>query len=415
MSKCGTVSRYLPKQEELSAYWQSFFQKVDAVNKENFWGNLSTFREAEALGDAYITQMKDMGYCFDLGKERIASFYDCLSWVYSSIEELLEKGELGESDTILPAKVYESLDQDGGKRYHFIPIGCEKPERSEEVNLLPPNVFVEMLSEGYFPLGEAEREHTNQSMAEHDLAHMAGFISNPCYMRAIREAFRRVRKKSESCAEINLALESFNSLYSLRLYYMTEVFTEVADRDLLEDLLGFSLSTQADIDFVHGVLRSKYEQGTHVLFRYMERLCTSFFRLINPLGGESRDIINRVRKFNRGNTLGTFYQESETLRSKFNGNSIYSLYYNALAALKYKRSNHSDFDEVIEKIFAPFVLALLGTSQLSVEDWVLQVVEELPDKDSKLYHYIHDSGAWSVQHAFHRVHCASEFSEEVLL
>lgn len=36
-----------------------------------------------------------------------------------------------------------------------------------------------MLAHGYFPIGAPIREHTNQTLCEHDIAHIAGFISNP--------------------------------------------------------------------------------------------------------------------------------------------------------------------------------------------------------------------------------------------
>ena len=43
-------------------------------------------------------------------------------------------------------------------------------------------------------------------------------------MKVVREAFRQIGKKMETNPEIRKALADFDSLYSLRLYYMIEIF-----------------------------------------------------------------------------------------------------------------------------------------------------------------------------------------------
>ena len=111
------------------------------------------------------------------------------------------------------------------------------------------------------------------------------------------------------------------------------------------------------------------------------------------------------------------------LSSKFDGSSIYSLLLNAKAALENKRSNHDDYTNAIKLIHAPLIAALLGTSQLTVEDWVLQAIEEVPDKNSKLYKYICETGLWNKSHVlywaygypdFTKVLKKEDFSEEQL-
>lgn len=51
-----------------------------------------------------------------------------------------------------------------------------------------------------------------------------------------------------------------------------------------------------------------------------------------------------------------------------------------------------------EQIHAPLIVALLGTSQLTIDDWIQQAVAEEPDKESKLYKYICKTGGWNKSH-----------------
>ena len=43
------------------------------------------------------------------------------------------------------------------------------------------------------------------------------------------------------------------------------------------------------------------------LHQYLYRIYEHFNALVNPLDGESRDILNRIRKFNRSSRLGNYY------------------------------------------------------------------------------------------------------------
>jgi hypothetical protein len=205
---------------------------------------------------------------------------------------------------------------------------------------------------------------------------------------------------------IEATLTNFDSLYSLRLYYMIEIFSIIPEENKasLEKLLGlkitdFSLDQPEQIyPKVVAFLRSK---NPAELNQYLYHVYEGFDRIINPLGGESRDILNRTRKFGRGNQLGSFYSKMSNLDSKFDGSSIYSLFLNAKAALENKRSNHGDYEETIRLIHAPAIASLLGTSQLTVDDWVEQAVEECPNKNSKLYKYICQTGLWNKSHVIY--------------
>ncbi len=216
-------------------------------------------------------------------------------------------------------------------------------------------------------------------------------------------------KKNQKIAR---ALKEFDSAYSLRLYYTTEVFTEIPKANLLElqTLIEIPLDIKPNKQSIASFLLDKARNPAQ-LNQYLNRLYWAFHRLVNPLGGESRDVLNRSRKFQRESTLGSFYESVSQLSSKYAGNSLYSLYMNAKAALANKRSNHVDFEKAITEIHTPLIGALIGTSQLNVEDWVLQCVEEDPDPNSKLYRYLHDSGLWSKDHLILKAFCDPEYDK----
>lgn len=192
----------LPAQEELSPYWSRYFAEVDVSIEENFWGSLAIFKKTALYRDPYIVQMQEMGYNFNDGEEEPAPFYASLSWVITEINRLIEQGSLSPENALWPAKAFEVKDENDAVTVHFVSFGGEVPKDAKPLNLLTPDIFVQMLGEGYFPISEPIREHTNQTLAEHDLAHMAGFISNPRYMAAIRECFRRVAVKMENNSRV---------------------------------------------------------------------------------------------------------------------------------------------------------------------------------------------------------------------
>jgi hypothetical protein len=395
----------MPPISQLSPFWTQYFSAADQAIRENFWGSLSTLKKAYQRQDAYALQLSDIGYRFAQGEEKPESFYQSSKWMLDKLKQAVQRGEIAEADVLLPGKAFEITEQDK-KKIVFVCMGGTVPEGAKELNLLPPDIFVEMLSQGFFPIGAPIREHTNQTLCEHDAAHIAGFISCLPYMKAVRQAFREIGKKMAENPKIKTALANFDSLYSLRLYYMIEIFSIIpeANKPALEALLqlkikDFSLDNpQAIYPKVIAFLKSKSPEALH---EYLYRVYEGFPALVNPLGGESRDILNRTRKFSRSNQGGSFYAKMSNLDSKFDGSSIYSLFLNAKAALKNKRSNHPDYADSIRYIHAPVIASLLGTSQLTVEDWVFEAIAEVPNKDSKLYKYICETGLWNKSHVLY--------------
>jgi hypothetical protein len=102
------------------------------------------------------------------------------------------------------------------------------------------------------------------------------------------------------------------------------------------------------------------------------------------------------------NQGGSLYSTMSNLESEFDGGSIYSIIFNAMAALENKRSNHKDDNETIELIYAPVLGTLIGTCQLKIEDWVHSAIVEVPDPTSKIHKYICQTGLWNKAHVlFH--------------
>ncbi len=390
----------------MSIYWQQYYDTVDTALEENFWGNLSIYKKSEDYGDPYIEQMKHMGYCIDPGNEHPSPFAQSIAWIVDQIKGFIDTGIITQQDAIWPSKAF-IVEED----VIFVRFGDAVPENAKSINLLRPCTFVKMLAQGHFPIGDAIRKHTNQTMAEHDLAHMAGFVSSPEYMSAVRKAFGLIVQKMEINADIATALEHFDSVYSLRLYYLIEVFTEIRPekRDRLEELIELPLSTVVCKENIVTFLQQKAEKPSE-LYKYLSRLYLEFHTLVNAVGGESRDMLNRRRKFKRGDQLGTFYESVSTLTSKYNGNSIWAMFLNAKAALENKRSNHNDFWRAIEEIHAPFIGAIIGTSQMNTTDWILEASNEVVSVDSKLYKYIHNSGFWDKRHAIYWAHCCEDYT-----
>lgn len=392
------VSR-MPKHTQLPDFWKEYFKRADEAIDENFHGNLAILKNAYKHNDAYALQLEAIGYCFKSGAEKPAKFYNAIQWTLEKLNYIAQSGQLPSSDILVPAKAFE-VERGGQKTQIFLTFGDHVPAGAKELNLLTPDVFVKMLSQGYFPIGAPIRENTNQTLCEHDLAHIAGFISCPSYMKAIRQAFRQVGELMKTNSDITKALSNFDSLYSLRLYYMIEVFSiipedhkEQLEKKLALKIKDFSLDNPAVIK--PNVLKFLKSKTPAELNEYLYQVYESFPSLLNPLGGESRDILNRTRKFGRSKQSGSFYSSMSNLESKFDGSSIYSLWLNGKAALENIRSNHKDYEKAIEEIHAPLIASLLGTSQLSVEDWVLEAIKPVPDKNSKLYKYIYETGLWN--------------------
>lgn len=400
-----------PEFSSLPIEWKIWFNEIDYSLQENFWGNLSIFRQADQKNDPYIRQQKEIGFSFKKNEEAPASFYDSIRWIFSQLRQLVQEKRLSPDELILPARAFEVSDKTGTKKTIFRIIGEPVPANSVAVELVKPDMFVAMLSQGYYPVGGAIREHTNQTLAEHDLAHLAGFISNQDYMRTVREGFRRVREKMRHNPALGNALKDYNSVYSLRIYYMTEIFTVIPEQNKpkLKKLLHMDLNQPANLNHIIGFLERKAEHPAD-LYCYLHNIYEHFNEIVNPLGGESRDILNRTRKFNRKSRLGDFYSDLADQRSKFDGSSIYSLHLNGYAALESKRSTHPDFMRSLREIHAPLIGSLIGTSQLSVEDWVLQSVEEYPDPHSKLYQYLCRTGMWNTRHLIYLAHSIKDYT-----
>jgi hypothetical protein len=176
---------------------------------------------------------------------------------------------------------------------------------------------------------------------------------------------------------------------------MVEIFIEIPQehKSTLESLIGFPLLEPLNYKHILATLTERAKRDSVDFYKYLNKIYCAFPKISNCLGGESRDIINRVRKFSRADG-----QVQE--KSKFKESSLYYLYQQGLSLLKNVRSSHSDYEKSIV-VHATFIVALIGTSQLTIEDWVLESAKPVVDKNSKLYKYICESGLWNSSHVLY--------------
>lgn len=216
-------------------------ESIDARIEEDFFAMLDVFVRNLRAGDSYATQLRDMGYCFEEGREKPARFIDCLAFlraksmqssetaVFSPVkmfrrtratptemegEQREPKREVRQtlvfgapraqacdSDEEKSDDGDDDGDDDGGddvnekeeeqeeaenivyvaNLYTGQGIECFDDARLEKLNLLKPDTFVLLLANGFFPIGCPTRELTNQTLSAHDVAHLAGFVDQPQY------------------------------------------------------------------------------------------------------------------------------------------------------------------------------------------------------------------------------------------
>ena len=141
-------ARYIQSYTDLSPFWQQYFNAADKAIKENFWGSLSTLKKAHSHQDAYAKQLEEIGYRFDKGNEQAAPFYQTIKWALEKIDYLVKSNQIKKSDVLLPGKAFE-VQEGNHKKHLFICLGDDVPKDAKELNLLPPNIFVNMLAQGF--------------------------------------------------------------------------------------------------------------------------------------------------------------------------------------------------------------------------------------------------------------------------
>jgi hypothetical protein len=414
--------------------FRKWCDEIDERVQEDFYAMLDVYQRCLDKGDAYVAQMQRMGFDFGesiRGSEAPTLFHYCL--------EVLRKDSKNSGDCMFqPVKIFQTKGAtaiertlQGGGGYHVANlytgqgIGCFDDATLQPLNLLKPDVFVLLLSQGLFPMGDPTRELTNQTLSAHDLAHLAGFVAAPHYAKEMRRLFQHVGTLLQHNAQVAAALENFDSYYSLRLYYLIEVLCEVRNVPLLERVLGYTSHTPSSYfeitntfsvaDFPLETAKAKFNQLLRDMtpvarIKYMRGVCDKFHSIISPLGGESRDVLNRERKQKRAPF--TFESGAENrysaANSKFASNSIYSLYYRVKEALHELRSSHPNYLETACQLYSTFLAALTGTAQLTVTDWVEGSLAPVPSKDTPLYRYV--NGLFDSDHLFWKAFCSPDYT-----
>jgi hypothetical protein len=413
---------------------------IDAGIEEDFYAMLDVYKRCHDKGDAYTKQMEEMG--FNFGEEGAGSAWP--TYFNYALDHLRQTSK--DACVFQPVKIFQSKTGGGSRqsKLHYglpdiaqsetayyvanlftgLGIECFDTDWLEPLNLLRPDVFVLLLADGLFPMGDPTRAGTTQTLAAHDMAHLAGFVAAPHYARAMRGLFNEVGALMARDKQVASALENFDSFYSLRLYYLIEVLTEVRTVPLLESVISFTDDNWGMqpiehklfvVDFPPTTAKAQFKRLLTPMspverVRYMRNVCDKFHSIVSPLGGESRDVLNRVRKQKRsaftvgGGNSGLY----SAANSKFAQNSIYSLYYDVKEALHELRSSQPNYEIVSTEIYATFLAALTGTAQLTVEDWVAGSLNPVPATNSRLYQYV--DGLFDQSHLFWKAFCSPDYA-----
>ena len=270
--------------------------------------------------------------------------------------------------------------------------------------VLYPDEFVSLLARGCFPIGGPQTAGTNQSLAEHDLDHMSSFIKNPEYALELKKTCEHLHAIShqDPDGEISRALKDFDSILSLRLYYFVEMVTKVSPnwRNSLKSFLQpLQMEHDQDNSYIHRdkIVMYLNKMDVQELYRFLFDLYERIPSMLIPLGGESININNRIRKHDKSFHKGL---------SKFTGSSIYSLYQIGTDALQKYRPDHEDYQDGIT-CHANMIATLIGLSKLTEKHWVDAVLGKyLSDEDSssnELSKYITSVGVWNDSHVMYKV------------
>lgn len=413
--------------------FKQWCEEIDGCVIEDIYAMSDIFQRNLDAGDSYAAQMRDMGFCFEKGKVNSARFIDCLQYlqqkstdgngVFEPVKIFQRKGMQNSkvlyfglpSSSASPSDFWRTPSEDSNVLYVanlFTGSGieCFDDPNLEKLNLLKPDVFVLLLSSGRFPIGCPTRELTNQTLSAHDVAHLGGFLIAPDYAKEMLRLFHHVFELTSTAEgqKVQNALENFDSYYSLRIYYLIEVLAKVRNVQLLESVLGKKIS-EYPLGGAKKEIKTQLLQMTAVeRIKYVRKVCDEFHKIIAPLGGESRDILNRQRKQKRAAfTIDTNTKRYSAATSKFYQNSMYSLYYDVKEATHECRSSHPNYLETVCELYATFLAALVGTAQLSLADWVDGSLSPVPAKESKLYKYV--DGLFDHDHLFWKAFCAENY------
>jgi hypothetical protein len=366
--------------------WNKWYESINAVNLHNFYGNRAAWLEAFNRGDSYARQVVEFGYNLEIESAHCPKIQEILLWINQKLDAIVTSGEISESDVLRPGKAMKC-----NNKVVYLRVGdpLAESDNCEPYNLLDPQMFVEMLALGFFPVGDDTVEQTNQSLAEHDFAHLAAFVAEPLFMKEIRRGFKEidqlVKSNTELSHRIKHALDHFDSYFSLRLYYLIEVsvFVSTKNRDIVNSLFS---EIKTDEDAMNYLLKLLDEDPTGaLLYKYLDKIYTVFPSVAESLGGESRDINNRDRKFTRELSVentGSVY--SSKMISKFNGSSIWSLFLFGKNHLRYIRINQTEKFQASLIEHAKFINCLRYINNLSYAEWVDASIQPIPNLSTKV-------------------------------
>ena len=126
----------------------------------------------------------------------------------NKITEMVKNGKIKESETLRPVFLYEYEGKIIGVGPYDIP---PKGAVRSNTDLLSAKDFHELISQGSFPIGRdlpvAPKGYAKgeEPMFLHDINHFAGFLENPEYMAASREAAKKILATKNDLTRIIMA------------------------------------------------------------------------------------------------------------------------------------------------------------------------------------------------------------------
>lgn len=147
-------------------------------------------------GEAKLTidHWKSLGIKVEKGNLRFKS-NEVVQNLDNKITEMVKSGKIKESETLRPVFLYDYEGKIIGVGPYDIP---PKGAVRSSADLLSAQEFHELLSQGSFPIGRdlpvATKGYAKgeEPMFLHDINHFAGFLENPEYMAASREAAKKI-------------------------------------------------------------------------------------------------------------------------------------------------------------------------------------------------------------------------------
>lgn len=184
----------LEKANKLAAKKAHTNPEVDEAIADKHAYDLEPMREAVKADDPAVVFWKEVGVHVNKNGELKLSSAEVAQKIDTKVDDLVKSGKIKESDTLRPVLLYEYKGKTIGVGPNEIPPAGAVRRGS----LLKEDEYLSFVGEGKYPMGDgsstrADNYMFNESTFLHDTDHFVGFINNPEFMSASRQAANRIR------------------------------------------------------------------------------------------------------------------------------------------------------------------------------------------------------------------------------